>query len=387
MAPNKKAKRDMLKGPPRGFTDDTSECAGPCLVILKTMLSSSTFTHARTPLRAGKNLVDMSNGHTARGHVPAVVLIYSLPTKYVFTLLPASSTRTPRFGRDADVWEDGYYHCKIINHRLKGDAYEYLVKWSGTNKKGDPWPTEWKTGADVTPDLKETYMSQAAPGVAPHFIILDATLVYKSVRRTVAHALMFGAPGLQGFGGRHRPRVHSIILGSCGLEAVALGMLEVARKHGGPAIPLDHGNRRDPDCWWQLIISELPRVATFCEFEHFLEGAKAKGNVRTTGTAKHSGDMMAVGNPIILTVKRLWHTPGLVTTTLEFATVHFNGRTGQPTYPHMSKGLLKRQGQREELITHVRDSLGPKHPLRKAGWCAFPANVSALAREYACPSK
>ena len=158
------------------------------------------------------------------------------------------------------------------------------------------------------------------------------------------------------------------------------------RKHGGDAIQLDsggHGNSK----WWQLKITDLNRIASFCNFEHFISGQRAIGNVRLTGCSKHSGDMLCVGPPVMLTVKRMWHTEGVVQTTLQFPTVHFNGKFGHPTYPHMSQGLLKSKRVRQQIISHVRDSLPVKHPLRRKGWCEFPADVTALAAAFAMPDK
>ena len=117
-------------------------------------------------------------------------------------------------------------------------------------------------------------------------------------------------------------------VGLCQLEPIALGFLELARKHGGPAIKLKSGNDGTKDAWWQLEIKELDRTAKFCDFESFLESGKAVDNVRLTGTAKHSGDMLAVGQPLMITVKRCAHTPEVVDTNIEFVTVHFNGKTG-----------------------------------------------------------
>lgn len=75
----------------------------------------------------------------------------------------------------------------------------------------------------------------------------------------------------------------------------------------------------------------------------------------------------------------------MVDTKITFPTVHFNGATGQPTYPHMSAGMLKKQKERAKLITHVRARLPTKHKLAQRGWCDLPKEVSALAVEYAVP--
>ena len=107
--------------------------------------------------------------------------------------------------------------------------------------------------------------------------------------------------------------------------------------------------------------------------------------MRPTGTAKHSGDMLAVGQPFMLTVHALAHTPGIVNTVMEFPTVHFNGATGQPTYPPMASGMLKKVKERKKLLSHVRDLLPPDHPLRASGWCALPQQVEALATSVAVP--
>ena len=78
----------------------------------------------------------------------------------------------------------------------------------------------------------------------------------------------------------------------------------------------------------------------------------------------HSGDMLVVGQPVVLTAKSVTFSPGVVNFTLEFPTVHFNGSTGQPTYPHMGSGMLTSEAERAKLITAVRNALPERHPLR-----------------------
>ena len=49
----------------------------------------------------------------------------------------------------------------------------------------------------------------------------------------------------------------------------------------------------------------LERIRDFCDFEQFLPDCRAMGNVRLKGSARHSGDMIAIGQPVILTIKSL----------------------------------------------------------------------------------
>ena len=293
--------------------------------------------------------------------------------------------RTPS---DRPDWEEGYYKVKkILQHRAgAAGKKEYLVEWHGANERtGQPWDPWWMSEEDVTSDLVKTYEAKHQLGIPSKMVAVDAALAYGMMRRTLAHALMFGAPKESGFQGRNRPRVHRTPVQVAMLQPVALGILDLMRKHGGPALTLMQGRVGKPDQWWQLIVKDLQRIAAICEFQHFVDSSMAVGNVRLTGTAKHSGDMLAVAQPVILTVKSVKHLPGIVSTVLEFPTVHFNGATGMPTYPMMTKGKLKKEKERAKLIAHVRDSLPPTHPLRKKGWCALPEAVQALAIEVAVP--
>jgi len=237
----------------------------------------------------------------------------------------------------------------------------------------------------VTPDMVEKYEKKRGHGVPQHIVPVDAALVYQAVRQTVGHAVMFGAPKATGFQGRNRPRVHHIRLGILQVHSVALAVVELMRKHGGPALKAVSSTNKSGLQVVQLIIKEMDRIAAFCAFGQFLDSKKAVGNIRLTGSAKWSGDMIAVGPPLMLTVTES-RTPGLCSSELAFATVHINGKTGKPTYPHMASGMLKRPATREKLVTHVRDALPAEHPLRVNGWCRLPAQVTSLAAKYAIPS-
>ena len=191
-----------------------------------------------------------------------------------------------------------YRANKLIDHRTsKTGGREYLVVWHGRNKKGKPWEDSWHKEEDITPDLVEQYEGSRAYGVHSMPVEVDAAMVFFLVRKSLSHALMFGAFKGLGFKGRNRPRVHCLQLPLCQLQAVALGLLEVARSYGGPKIKLEHGNTDQPSEFWQLTIKDIPRIAKFCAFEHFLDKERAIGNVRLTGTSRHSGDMLAIGPP------------------------------------------------------------------------------------------
>ena len=145
----------------------------------------------------------------------------------------------------------------------------------------------------LTADVLSQYESRRGLGVPSQIVQVDVAVVLKMLRRSVAHAHVRRAQGLHG---RNRPRCHSMHVGLCQLEPIVLGVLELARKHGGP-IKLKSGNDGTKDAWWQLEIKELDRIAKFCDFESFLESGKAVDNVRLTGTAKH-WRMLAVGQPL-----------------------------------------------------------------------------------------
>jgi len=284
----------------------------------------------------------------------------------------------------ADDWDEGMYKVRrVLDHRrVRGGGTEYEVQWAGTDRHGNLWPNWWVAEDDVTHDLVEAYYEKRGCGVPMVKAEVNVTLVYEEVRRRVAQVVLKGAPTKSGaFNGSNRPRVHVLHLESMSLRDIAVPMLEVARKHGGPPLQLAHGNKGENDEWWQLTVKDLDRIAAFCNFQQFIDHVRCSGNIRLTGNRKHSGDLMAIAQPLLLTVRTV--RPGIVTTTIEFPTVHFNGKTGRPTYPPMETGMLKREPSRRDLIRHVRDALPAQHPLRMNGWAALPADVAAIAVEHA----
>jgi len=324
---------------------------------------------------------------------------------------PCSATKSPRGGQkrprsrvspevedgsgtaddeERPPWEEGYHRIKkILRHRALPDGERsYQVEWAGQDPRtGAAWDTWWLPKEDITTDMVEEYEKKHVFGIPSKMVTVDAAVAYHVMRRSVAHALMFGAPKATGFQGRNRPRVHEVNVPLCGMQQMALGVLDLFRKHGGPALDLLKGNQGGPGAWWQVQVKDLERIASFCEFQSFLDHNKAIDNMRIAGTSKHNGDVVVVGQPLLLTIRALGHTDGIVDTKITFPTIAFNGATGQPVYPHMSAGMLKRQPERAKLIKHVRARLPAKHKLAKKGWCELPEDISALALEYAVPDK
>ena len=68
----------------------------------------------------------------------------------------------------------------------------------------------------------------------------------------------------------------------------------------------------------------------------------------------------------------------LITASLTFPSVHFNGGTGQPTFPHMSKGHLKDPDHRNAYVKYVRSQTPTSHQLYQHGWCSLEPHVHAL---------
>ena len=185
--------------------------------------------------------------------------------------------------------------CKVKNilahRRTRGGVTEYQVDWQGINPSpGQPWTPWWLPADALTPDLISDYHTRfTVPNIKPYPVQVDAAKAFKVMRRSVGHALMFGAPKEAGFQGRNRPCVHKLEVKMCMYEPVALAVLDMARKYGGKALALQHGNIGKPGEWWQLIIKDLDRIATFCEFQSFVDCYKAIDNVRITGAALPSG--------------------------------------------------------------------------------------------------
>lgn len=234
-----------------------------------------------------------------------------------------------------------YRANKLIDHRTsKTGGREYLVVWHGRNKKGKPWEDSWHKEEDITPDLVEQYEGSRAYGVHSMPVEVDAAMVFFLVRKSLSHALMFGAFKGLGFKGRNRPRVHCLQLPLCQLQAVALGLLDRggplvrraedqarARQHGPAVGVLAADDQGHPAHRQVLRVRALPR-----------QGARDRQRAphrHVAALGRHARHRP----PLLLTVKRAGY--GLVRTTFEFPTVHFNGATGQPTYPHMASGMLK----------------------------------------------
>lgn len=204
-------------------------------------------------------------------------------------------------------WEEGYYKVKVLRHRVlpNGDR-DYLVDWAGDDPRtGAPWEPSWCASEDISEDVVSAYEQSRVVGIPSKLVTVDVAKAYHVMRRSIAHALMFGVPKATGFQGRNRPRVHEVNVPLCGLQEVALGVLDIFRKHGGPALELLKGNQGCPDAWWQVQVKDLDRISAFCEFQSFIDHTKAIDNVLIAGTSKHSGDMVAVGQPIILNIKAL----------------------------------------------------------------------------------
>jgi hypothetical protein len=155
-----------------------------------------------------------------------------------------------------DTWEEGYYSVKrIVNHRLLPyGTTEYEYEWKDKKLNGEPWPNSWSTADDLTPDLIQQYEERRGYGVPSKIVDVNCALVYEETRRTISHALMFAAPNASGFQGRNRPRVHDPVLVLMSIQTVALGVLDIARKDGGPTLEITTG-KTSGQRWWQLIIN------------------------------------------------------------------------------------------------------------------------------------
>jgi hypothetical protein len=152
---------------------------------------------------------------------------------------------------------------RILDHRAKkGGGIEYEVEWADKKINGEPWPNWWMPKVALTVDLIDAYMAWRSHGVPEKLVTIDASVAYEELRRKLANVMMNGAPNSNGaFVGPNRPRVHKLPIEGLSLLDVALGVLEVARKYGGPPMMLKHGNKGQDDEWWQLVISDLDRVS------------------------------------------------------------------------------------------------------------------------------
>ena len=97
--------------------------------------------------------------------------------------------------------------------------------------------------------------------------------------------------------------------------------------------------------------------------------------------------MMCVGMPVSFNAA-FNRSAGLVTFTITFPTLHFNGLVGTMTPPHLGKkALLRRQQYRDAVIKYVKANVPDSHPLVAKGWRSLPAAVTSLPLAVAMPSE
>ena len=154
-------------------------------------------------------------------HAAALPIAPITPARHTRIHLPSSHAH--RYRSD---WGDDYWRIKqVLRHRVtkrgpKGEQREYLVKWDGVDPNTkQPWEDSWQPAENLTADVLSQYESRRGLGVPSLHVQVDVAIVLKMLRRSVAHALMFGAPKASGFQGRNRPRCHSMHVGLCQLAS------------------------------------------------------------------------------------------------------------------------------------------------------------------------
>lgn len=134
----------------------------------------------------------------------------------------------------------------------------------------------------------------------------------------------------------------------------------------------------------ELAYKSYEDVADFCSLQDYLGRKHAQGLMRFNIGRDSNVDIMAIGIPILFkyTVNR---ASNMITFTISLATVHFNGAFGTPTFPHMTRGMLKEPAHRDAMVAHVRANLPPWHPLIGKGWTALSPTQYSLDASTAVP--
>ena len=291
--------------------------------------------------------------------------------------------------------DSAWYEAEKINtHRWSPEkGYEYLVTWKGVDKDGKHEVT-WEPAENATPGLVRGYNFMGEVATTPIMVGVNLWDIVGAVRARVAAGLAMDNIA-KDKKADCRPRIHEMVVPELWSEALATAFLQLMtepwklRPGTAPKEPLTiktYEDDKDGVITKQLELTDLKDVESFCAFEVYLGMACAIGLLRYDVGRKSNVDLMAVGNPILFSFS-FNRASNMVTFTITFATVHFNGAYGTPTFPHMKKGMLKQDKHRNALVTYVREHLPSNHPLVAKGWTELEPWVHSLDKETAVPTE
>lgn len=300
------------------------------------------------------------------------------------------SGRTKSAELAEDEWEEAE---EILDHQFGANGgYEYLVRWvandPATNKQ---WET-WEPADNVSKELVRAYNFMGAR--TPRFVPVNVWDIAGLVRDRVSRVLSSGDDGSSKHKGGCRARLIEMpvpelctqALGDEFLSLVSEPWLlpKVASSERQKLVIKTTVDAKDGVVTKELHYKTYEDVADFCSLQDYLGSKQAQGLMRFNIGRDSNVDMMAFGIPILFkfTINR---TSNMVTFTISLATVHFNGAFGTPTFPHMSRGMLKEPAHRDALVAHVRANLPSWHPLVDKGWTTLPPTQYSLDASIAVP--
>jgi hypothetical protein len=292
--------------------------------------------------------------------------------------------------RSEETWDPDqeFLVDMILADRRGKRGREFLVKWQGTDPNGKPWPDWWLVEEQVSDHLIDVY-DRKKQKITDIKVEVELEPIVAMLRKSVAHAVQLAAT-------LHRPRVHTLVIGELALAPLAEAMLRllskpssllVATRSSKRVLPVlevfdDDGTRNQG-----VRYTIMEDIAAFTSFEQFISKDKATGALRFKAGRASNTDMMCVGMPLIFNASYNRSTPGLVTFTVTFPTVHVNGLFGTVQPPAQFSGMLKDQANVNKLVAYIKGAIPDSHPLVAKGWRALPPGVTTLPKEVAAPSE
>ena len=290
---------------------------------------------------------------------------------------------TPHFFRSrrlkTEAQEQEWFEAEaILETRTAADGTAtYLVQWK-PHAGGTEYEPTWEPKDFLSSSLLRSFHG-AGLALPPIMVTLDARPLVARALNAIALALAIAKT-------QARPRVHLISLPEICLPSLGRAFLEAIaspstlRSAGGGAqvpLPIATSTGSDGVVTEEVVMKEVADISLLCGFEHHFAG-KATGLLRYDMGRESNHDMMSVGMPMLFQVSTN-RASGLVTTTVQFPTVHWLGATGRPQPPMAIKGMLTETKNISKLVRIVRSLTPPTHPLAEHGWTTLPDHVHELA--------
>ena len=282
--------------------------------------------------------------------------------------------------------QEWYEVDRILDHRVRDDGlHAYLVKWM-PGPAGETYDPTWEPEENINKTAIRAY--HGLPAVVQEIkVTVDARpLVGRAIG---AIAASVGLPKLA-----NRPRVHLIPLPEISLPEIGQAFLRAlcqpwllrgrASASGAEQLQVVHTTAADGVEIYEVVMKELSNISDVCGFERQFAGG-ATGLLRFDIGRDHNSEMMAVGMPLVAKCVTN-RVSGLITTTVQFPTCHFNGGTGHPQPPPATRGMLKSRTNITKLVKFVRALTPPAHPLAVHGWTALDDNVHELSNPINFPA-